>query len=58
MYLENGFLIKVGNGQRKAGRITGTFDEIHANKPHNAVDIGAMTAGKPGRPLYGRWKLV
>ncbi len=36
----------------KSGRITGTFDEIHNNKPHNAVDIGAMTAGKPGDPVW------
>ncbi|MBG9714238.1 lysozyme family protein [Bacillus cereus] len=36
----------------KSGRITGTFDEIHASKPHNAVDIGAMTAGKPGDPVW------
>ncbi|PFN46150.1 lysozyme family protein [Bacillus thuringiensis] len=36
----------------KSGRITDTFDAVRGGKQHNAVDIGAMTAGKAGDPVW------
>ncbi|MGQ8823800.1 lytic transglycosylase [Bacillus wiedmannii] len=36
----------------KSGRITDTFDAVRNGKQHNAVDIGAMTAGKAGDPVW------
>lgn len=36
----------------KSGRITDTFDAVRDGKQHNAVDIGAITAGKAGDPVW------
>ncbi|ETE91795.1 hypothetical protein C621_0216970, partial [Bacillus thuringiensis serovar aizawai str. Leapi01] len=36
----------------KSVRITDTFDAVRGGKQHNAVDIGAMTAGKAGDPVW------
>lgn len=38
--------------KQKSGRITDTFDAVRGGKQHNAVDIGAMTAGKAGDPVW------
>lgn len=37
-------------------RITGTFYEVRGNGPHNAVDIGGLTPGVAGDPIYAMEK--